>query len=172
MSVPPGTANGWWSLQQMQPKIWPLMGRWQAKLRLFAGPSDLSCKVKFIQQCSCVYFWLWHAVHVHVGEYNNPAPIRLVCHDPPLAICSSVLTRENDKRKKTITMLIHIHYTLYIVYGTCSKQQALQMQTVPRKTDVKLVVVRWYPTKKTQYELFHEGVKPALGKTIRGKKKR
>ena len=25
----------------------------------------------------------------HMGEYNNPAPIRLVCHDPPLAICSS-----------------------------------------------------------------------------------
>ena len=24
-----------------------------------------------------------------MGEYNNPAPIRLVCHDPPLAICSS-----------------------------------------------------------------------------------
>ena len=44
------------------------------------------------------------------------------------------------------------------------------MQAFPRKTDLKLVVVRWYPTKKTQYELFHEGVKPALGKTIRGKK--
>ena len=43
------------------------------------------------------------------------------------------------------------------------------MQAFPRKTDVKLVVVRWYPTKKTQYELFHEGVKPARGKTIRGK---
>ena len=44
------------------------------------------------------------------------------------------------------------------------------MQVFPRKTDVKLVVVRWYPTRKTQYELFHEGVKPALGKTIRGKR--
>ena len=25
----------------------------------------------------------------NMGEYNNPAPIRLVCHDPPLAIYSS-----------------------------------------------------------------------------------
>ena len=39
---------------------------------------------------------------LQLGEYNNPAPIRLVCHDPPLAYV--VLTRENDKRKKqTIT---------------------------------------------------------------------
>ena len=73
-----------------------------------------------------------------MGEYNNPAPIRLVCHDPPLAICSS--HSRNDKRKKNDN---DAHtYTLYIVYGTCSKQQALQMQAFPRKTDVKLVVVR------------------------------
>ena len=54
--------------------------------------------------------------------------------------------------------------------GHVRSSKLCRCKLFPRKTDVKLVVVRWYPTKKTKYELFHEGVKPALGKTIRGKK--
>ena len=64
-------------------------GGWCSWLRMKSGP--LTCDWQVPPQIAHGLSMESHGIpwNPEVGEYNNPAPIRLVCHDPPLAICSS-----------------------------------------------------------------------------------
>ena len=94
---------------------------------------------------------MWHA-----DQNDNKTRMKTITFGVKNGPCETLPTFDD------LHLVLRIPYMLFCVYP----MKIATLQVLDLKKRCKACGCKRHPTKKQQYELLNEGVKPALGKTI------